>query len=100
MENELHALRQALSRLRRDRTGISDRWDSSGGTNRDNYLTYYHPSGGAQSPQFCFTSGMPWIWTLALDHHARQYRDGNKAPLPRHAGCFKHWDNSFPLVYK
>jgi hypothetical protein len=43
MENDLHARRQALPRLRRDRTGISDRWDSSGGTNRDNYLTYYRP---------------------------------------------------------
>ena len=28
-----------MARLRRGRIGVSDRWDSSGGTARDNYLT-------------------------------------------------------------
>ena len=39
MENDLHARVQTLARLRRGRIGVSDRWDSSGGTDRYNYLT-------------------------------------------------------------
>src|SRR6516165_10569565 len=41
MENDLHARVQTLARLRRCRIGVSDRWDSSGGTDRHNYLTSY-----------------------------------------------------------
>src|SRR5262249_60921252 len=41
MENDLHARVQTLARLRRGRIGVSDRWDSSGGTDRHNYLTSY-----------------------------------------------------------
>ena len=41
MENDLHARVQTLARLRRGRIGVSDRWDSSGGTDRYNYLTSY-----------------------------------------------------------
>jgi hypothetical protein len=37
--NDLRARVQTLARLRRGRIGVSDRWDSSGGTARDNYLT-------------------------------------------------------------
>src|SRR5262249_16953807 len=39
MGNDLRARVQTLARLRRGRIGVSDRWDSSGGTARDNYLT-------------------------------------------------------------
>jgi hypothetical protein len=41
MENDLHARVQTLARLRRGRIGVSDRWNSSGGTDRYNYLTSY-----------------------------------------------------------
>ena len=39
MGNDLRARVQTLARLRRGPIGVSDRWDSSGGTARDNYLT-------------------------------------------------------------
>ena len=56
MGNDLHARVQTLARLRRGRIGVSDRWDSSGGTARDNYLTRYPRSGGPPySRQFRFT---------------------------------------------
>ena len=41
MENDLHARVQTLARLRRGRIGVSDRGDSSGGTDCYNYLTSY-----------------------------------------------------------
>ena len=41
MENDLHARVQTLARLRRGGIGVSDRWDSSGGTDRYNHLTSY-----------------------------------------------------------
>ena len=41
MENDLHARVQTLARLRRGRIGVSDRWHSSGGTARDDYLICY-----------------------------------------------------------
>jgi hypothetical protein len=41
MENDLRARVQTLARLRRGRIGVSDLWDSSGGTDRDNYLSSY-----------------------------------------------------------
>ena len=50
MGNDLRARVQTLARLRHGRIGVSDRWDSSGGTARDNYLT-----GAPYSPP---------IWTL------------------------------------
>src|SRR5262245_20075550 len=39
MGNDLRARVQTLARPRRGRIGVSDRWDSSGGTARDNYLS-------------------------------------------------------------
>jgi hypothetical protein len=41
MENDLHARVQTLALLRRGGIGVSDRWDSSGGTDRYNHLTSY-----------------------------------------------------------
>ena len=38
---DLHARAQTLARVRRGRMDLSDRWDSSGRTARDNYLTCY-----------------------------------------------------------
>ncbi len=55
MGNDLHARVQTLARLRRGRIGVSDRWDSSGGTARDNYLTCYPaPAALLDSHQFRF----------------------------------------------
>jgi len=40
MENDLHArAAQTLARLRCGRIGVSDSWDSGGGSARDNSLT-------------------------------------------------------------
>jgi hypothetical protein len=38
---DLHARAQTLARVRRGRMDLSDRWDSSGRTARDNHLTCY-----------------------------------------------------------
>jgi len=56
MGNDLHARVQTLARPRRRGIGVSDRWDSSGGAARDDYLICYRRSGGASySRQFLFT---------------------------------------------
>jgi hypothetical protein len=39
--NDLHAHVQTLARPRPGRIGVSDRWHSSGGTARDDYLICY-----------------------------------------------------------
>jgi hypothetical protein len=41
MGNDLRARVQTLARLRRGRIGVSDRWHSSSGTARDDYLICY-----------------------------------------------------------
>jgi hypothetical protein len=38
---DLHARAHTLARVRRGRMDLSDRWDNSGRTARDNYLTCY-----------------------------------------------------------
>jgi len=50
MENDLHARAQTLARLRCGRIGVSDSWDSGGGSARDNSLTpvAIEPSGKLQ----------------------------------------------------
>src|SRR5262249_61526564 len=46
MGNDLHASVQTLARPRRGRIGVSDRWDSSGGAARGNYLICCPASAG------------------------------------------------------
>jgi hypothetical protein len=50
MGNDLHARVQTLAQPRRSRIGVSDRWDSSGGTDRDNHLTCYSVSAALLIP--------------------------------------------------
>jgi hypothetical protein len=49
MENDLHARAQILARLRCGRSSFSDRWDSSGGITRTNYLTPAFGAGGSRA---------------------------------------------------
>jgi hypothetical protein len=55
MGHDLHARVQTLARVRRGRIGISDCWDGSGGTARDNYLTNYPLPAGAFPTNSAFT---------------------------------------------
>ena len=47
---DLHARAHTLARVRRGRMDLSDRWDSSGRTARDNYLTWLPRCGSASYP--------------------------------------------------
>src|SRR5947199_9280819 len=56
MGNDLHARAHTLARVRRGRMDVSDRWDSSGRTARDNYLTCSPAAAALLIPrQFRFT---------------------------------------------
>jgi hypothetical protein len=77
MGNDLHARVQTLARPRRRRIGVSDRWDSSGGAARDDYLICYPAPAAllipANSSSLCARAVADTDWSVSLLRDKRHY---------------------------